>query len=95
MAKINEAVGEKNCLEKSGGGKRLVCPCRMQEFWEYIGCILSAVTYGKKGHNLWGETPTYFGNNPQTKLQRDVCGNTDSHSVCCDLYYPHYCYDFH
>ena len=48
MAKINEAVGIKNHVTMDGGGKRLVCPFKRQEFWKCIGCILSAVTYGNK-----------------------------------------------
>ena len=52
--KKNLAFGEKNCLDISGGKIRLVRPFIRQEFWKCIGCILSAVTYGKKGHNIWG-----------------------------------------
>ena len=37
----------------------------------------------------------FFGNKSQTKLHRDLCGNIDLKKVCCDLYYPHCCYDFH
>ena len=38
--KMNLAVGEKNCLDDSGGKKQLVCPFRRHEFWKCIGCIL-------------------------------------------------------
>ena len=52
MAKMDEAVGEKNRIENYGGRKRLVCPFRRQDFWKYIGCILSEVNYGIKGIHL-------------------------------------------
>ena len=61
MEKMNESVGMKNRVTMDGGGKRLVCPLKSQEFWKCIGCILSAVTYGKKGHKLWSEIPKDFG----------------------------------
>ena len=38
-----------------GGGKQIVCPFKSQEFWKYIGCLLSEVTFGKKGHKIWSE----------------------------------------
>ena len=55
MEKMNEAFGMKNYVTVGGGRKRLVRPFKRQEFWKCIGCILSSVTYGKKGHKLWGE----------------------------------------
>ena len=61
MAKINEAVGMKNYVTINGGKKRLVSPFKIQEFWKFIGCVLSEVTYGKKEHNLWSEIPKSFG----------------------------------
>ena len=56
---MNVAVGEKNCLDVSGGGIRLVHPFRRQEYWKCFGCILLAVTYGKKGHDVWGGTQIF------------------------------------
>ena len=53
--KMNEAVTMKNRVILNGGGKRQVKKLTRQEFWKYIGCILSAVTYGKKGLKLWSE----------------------------------------
>ena len=50
--KMNEVVDEKNLLDNYGRNKWLVRPFRRQEFWKFIGCILSAVTYGKKRHKL-------------------------------------------
>ena len=88
MAKMNEAVGMKNRVTTNGGGKRLVCPFKMQEFCKYIGCILSTVTYGKKWHKIWSEIPKSFGKMENTKLQRDVHGKTDIYKVC----YAHYCH---
>ena len=75
MAKTNEVVGTKNRLTMGGGGKRIVCSLISQEFWKYIGCVLSEVTYGKKEHKVWSEIPKYSGNNASTKIRRDVCGN--------------------
>ena len=53
MAKMNEAVGMKNFLTMGWGGKLIVCPVIRQDLWKFIGCVLSAFTYGKKGHKLW------------------------------------------
>ena len=50
---MNEMVGMKNRLMMSGRKKRLVITFTRQEFWKCIGLILSAVTYEKKGHNIW------------------------------------------
>ena len=47
MAKMNEAVGMKNCVTVDGGGKGIVLPFRRQEFWKCIGCLLASVTYGR------------------------------------------------
>ena len=78
----------KNCLMIYGVRKRLVCTFIRQEFLKYIGCILSAATYGNKGHYLWSETPKTFGKNSTTKAQRDVHGNIYLNRACCDLYSP-------
>ena len=95
MEKMNKVVGMKNCFTIDRGGKRLVRPLKRQELWRFIGCILSSVTYGKKGNKLWSEIPKYFGNKAPTKLQRDVSGKTDLYKVCCDHYCPFYIYAFH
>ena len=94
---MNEAVGMKNRLIVSGLKKRLrlVSPFRRQEFWECIGCILSAVTYRKKLHKICSEIPKTVGQKPQNKLHRDVCGNTYIHKLCCDIYRPFYIYYLH
>ena len=52
MEKINEVVGMKNRFTMGWGGKRLVCPFKMQELWICIGCVLSEFAYGNKGHRL-------------------------------------------
>ena len=71
----------KNRVLLDGGEKRIVCPFRRKEFWECIGCLLSAVTYGRKGQKIWSELPKYYGKMTPTKLRRDVCGNTDLYKV--------------
>ena len=91
IAKMNEAVGEKNHVDKYGGKKHLVFPFRRQEFWKFIGLILLEVTY-ERGHNLWGGGQFFAGNKAQTKLHRYVRGKTHLHRVHCDIYRPHYCY---
>ena len=95
MKKMNIAVGEKNCLDNSGDEKQLVFTFRRQEFWKCIGLIISAVTYGKKLHKLWGETQLSVGNKSQTKLHRDVRGNTYLLELICDIYCTRYCYACH
>ena len=69
---MNEAVGIKNRVTMNGGGKRLVRTFKRQEFWKCIGFILSAVTYGKKGHKLWSEISKRFGKMKNPKLRRYV-----------------------
>ena len=63
-----EAVGMNNHITISGRKKRLVCNFRTHEFWECIGCVLLAVTYGKKVHKLWSENPKSFGNKESNKI---------------------------
>ena len=53
MEKINEAVGMNNCITMSRVWKRILLPLRRQDLWKCIGCVLSAVTYGNKGHTIW------------------------------------------
>ena len=95
MAKINKEVGMKNRPMMSAGRKRLVRPFRRQQLRKCIGCILSEVTYGNKGQNIWSEIPNTFGKKPPAKLQRDVRGTINLNELCCDIYLPYYCYDFH
>ena len=85
MEKMNEAVTMKNRVTLNGGGKRQVKKFTRQEFWKFIGCILSAVTFGKKGRNLWIEVSKGVGKHENQTLQRDVCGTTNLHKVCCAL----------
>ena len=68
MVKMNEAVGLKNRLRITRGGKRLFRPFRRQQLWKCMGCFILAVTYGRKGHNLGSEIPKYFGRTAPTKL---------------------------
>ena len=58
VRKMNEAVGEKNSFDNSGGKKLLVHHFTRNEFWKCIGCILSVVIYGIKVNQIWGETET-------------------------------------
>ena len=85
MEKINEAVTMKNCVTVNGGGKRQVKKFTRQEFWKCIGCILWAVTYGKKGRNLWSEVSKDVGKHENQKLRRDVSVTTNLQKVCCAL----------
>ena len=85
MEKMNKAVTMKNRVRLNGGGKRQVKKFTRQEFWKCIGCILSAVTYGKKGRNLWSEVYKDVGKHENQTLRRDVCGTTNLQKVCCAL----------
>ena len=95
MKNVNVAVGEKNCLDLSVEKRQLVHPFRRQECWKFIGCILSAVTYGKKGHNIWGGAQISVDKQELTKSYRYVCRNTDLLRVLCGIYRPQYCYACH
>ena len=95
IAKKNEGVGMKIRFTMDGGGKRLVCPFKRQEFWKWIGCVLSAVTYGKKGHNISSEVPNLSCRMAPTRLQRDLHGNKDLYKVCCDHYCHFYIFALH
>ena len=77
MAKMNEVVGMKNYVTVDRGGRRLVRPFRRQELWKCIDCILSSVTYGKKGHNLWSKLLNHSVKMAPAELQRYVSGNTN------------------
>ena len=90
--KMNEAVCMKNRVTWNGGGKLQVNKFTRQEFWKCIGCILSAVTYGKKGRKLWSEVPKGFGKYGNMTLRRDVFGTTDLNKVCCAHYRHFYIY---
>ena len=92
MGEINEAVGMKNFFTMDGVGKRLVFTFRRQDLCKCIGCVLSAVDYGKKGKHIWSEIPKDFCRTSPTKLRRDVRGNTDFYKVCCDHYHCFYIY---
>ena len=84
---MNEAVGMKNRFTMYGGGKRLVRPFKRQDLWKYVGCVLSAVVHGKKGHTLWSEMSKAFCRMAPTKLSRDVCGNTNLYKgMLCSLF---------
>ena len=86
--KMNKAVFMNNRVSENGGGKRQVKKLKSQEFWKCIGCILSAVTYVRKGRKLWSEVPKCFGKYDNPTLRRDVCETTNLYKVCC----AHYCH---
>ena len=95
MEKMNEVVVIRNRFTINGGGKRLVRPFKRQEFWKCIDCIISTVTYGKKGHKLWSEIPTASFRMAPPKIQRYVRVNTDLYKVCCAhcrLFYMYVCH---
>ena len=58
MGKMNEAVGEKNPLDKYGGRKRIVRHLTKNDFLKCIGCIILTV-----GSNLWYEWTPYLEEN--------------------------------
>ena len=95
MEKVNEVVVVRNNFIVNGGGKRLVCPFKRQEFWKRIGCILLEVTDGKKGNTIWSEIPKASCSMAPTKSRRDVYGNTNLYKVCCDNYRNLYIYACH
>ena len=72
MAKTNEVVGMNNRFTVGGIGKRIVYPYKSQWFCKCIGCVLSAITYGKKGTNLQSEIPKAFCRMSPTKVRIDV-----------------------
>ena len=52
---MNLAVAENNRQDIHGGNNQLVRHFTRKYFWKFIGCILSAVTYGNKGNNIWSK----------------------------------------
>ena len=72
MEKMNEAVTMNNPVTLNGGGKRQVKKFTRQEFWKCIGCILSAVTYGKRGCKLWSEVSKCVGKHENLTLQSPI-----------------------
>ena len=90
--KTNEAVGTNNCLTMTGGKRRLVRTFRRKELWKCIGCVILEFIYWKKGHKIWSEIPICFGIKAPTKLQKDVCRNTNLYKVCCYIYHTFYIY---
>ena len=92
MEKMNEMVCMKNRVTLNGGGKRHVKFFTRQEFWKCIGCILSSVTYGKKGRKLWSEVSKGFGKYDNLTTRRDVRGTTNLHKVCSLSSFVHLCF---
>ena len=82
---LSQAVGENNCLDKSGGRKQLVRHFTNNKFYKCIGWILLEVTYGIKGNKILITTETSVSMKGQTQIHRDVCGRTDLLKVRCYL----------
>ena len=95
MEKINKAVGMKNRFMMDRRGKRSVRSFKSQGFCKFVGQVLSAIDYGKKGHKLWSEITKASCRMAPTKLQRDVRGSTDLYKVCFDHYRHFYIYACH
>ena len=99
MSKMNQAVGEKNYLDKLVGGKCPVHHCTMSKFWKFIGCILLSVTFGVKEHHIWRKIDACVSkkiwDTLWTPLHRDFHGKTDILNVRCYLYHPRWFYAFH
>ena len=66
---MNQAVGEKNRLDKSGGRKRPVLLFTRNGFCKCLGCIILAVTYGIKRHQLGVKPKTYVSKKWETPLR--------------------------
>ena len=76
----------KNRVTLNGGGKQKIKKFKRQEFWKCIGCILSEVTYGKKGRKLWSEVPKGFGKYENLTLRKYARVTTNLYKVCCAQY---------
>ena len=83
MTKMNKTFIIKNRYTMNGRGKGLVCPFNSQEFWKFIGCILSVITYGNKVQQILREKPKHSSKMAPTKLQRHFCGKIDLYKVFC------------
>ena len=93
MEKMNQAVGEKNNINTSVGRKRPARNFTRNEFWKCIRYILPEVTFGVKGHHIWGKPEASISKKGliplQTPLHRDIHGKTYLLKVRCYLYHPH------
>ena len=88
-------VGERNHLDNYGGKKSLCRTFIGKEFWKCIECIVSEVTYGKKGHKLWWETQISVGRKSQKQFLQDFGGKKNLNRLRCNICHPNYCYGFH
>ena len=86
---MNQAVGEKNRLDTSVGRKWLVCHFTREKFWKCTGCIILAVTFGVKIHQLWGKPESSVSKKGKTPLRTPlhiyVCCKTDLLKERCYL----------
>ena len=74
MSRINEAVIERNKLQKLGGQTRLVRKISNMEFWKFIECIISRVTHAKKVCIIWGEIYRFDAGKVPISIYRHFCG---------------------
>ena len=77
-----------------GGGNGQFIITR-NKFWKCIGCLLSAVNYGVKGHQIWIKIETYFSKKGITPSHIDIHEKIHLLKVGCYIYRPRYCYDCH
>ena len=59
---MNQAVGEKNCLDMLVGGRRSFRPFTRNEFCKCIGIIILSGTFGVKGQHIWGKIESSVSN---------------------------------
>ena len=55
----NGALGERDQYENEDRKTWMLKKCFKNEFWKYIGCIISEVTYCKKGYRIWVKNHKY------------------------------------
>ena len=92
---MNEEAEKRNRHHKATGKRRLVRFFSINEFWKYIGCILSAVKFGKKGHTLRGVNLIINIRNGPCLISRDVCGKAYLLKLSCPLYRLYYSFLYH
>ena len=76
MGNINESVRDNNIRQYE---YRKIWDMRKffkTDLWKYTGCILSEVTYGKKGCRLLGKSNISEKGNKTWLIGRYACGNT-------------------
>ena len=95
LSKMNEEVDERNRHHKATGKRQSVQKFSNNDFWKYIGCIISAFTYGKEGYTIWKSTTRRDGCKAACKIDREVRGKIDLLKVSCTLYCLNYSFLYH